>query len=241
MLSLTIAMFHEIFALTALFLLALPGLSIQAQGDTPAVTPDNIIQTPIQGILTTTPVPETTTLQVIIQSPSTGDAIQGVVTIMGNIVAEDFQNGELTFSYVHNPTSTWFLMKTIEEPSDNGIIAEWDTTTITDGNYNLRLSVIYSDGNEVVTEVRDLRVRNYTPIETNTPTPITPTATPVPGSSPTPTETPIPPTATALPGNPAELTAQDVVEGFGKGILTTIGIFSLIGLYVIVRNRITKK
>lgn len=241
MLSLTIAMFHEFFALTALFLLALPGLSIQVQGDTPAVTPDNIIQTPIQGILTTTPVPEPTTLQVIIQSPSTGDAIQGVVTIMGNIVAEDFQHGELTFSYVQNPTSTWFLMKTIEEPNDNGIIAEWDTTTITDGNYNLRLSVIYADGNEVVTEVRDLRVRNYTPIETNTPTPITPTATPVPGSSPTPTETPIPPTATALPGNPAELTAQDVAEGFGKGILTTIGIFSLIGLYVIVRNHITKK
>jgi hypothetical protein len=232
MLSLTIAMFHEFFALTAMFLLAVPGLSAQAQGDTPVVTPNNIIQTPIPGILTTTPVPETETLPVIIQSPSPGDAIQGVITIMGSIVAEDFQHGELSFSYVQNPTSTWFLIKTIEEPNENGIISEWDTTTITDGTYNLRLSVIYADGNEVVIEIRDLRVRNYTPIETNTP---------VPGSSPAPTETPIPPTATALPGNPAELAPQDVAGGFAKGILVTIGIFSLFGLYVVVRNRITNR
>lgn len=241
MLSLTIAMFHEIFVLTAMFLLAVPGLNVQAQGDTPVVTPNNTIQTPIPGILTTTPVPETETLPVIIQSPSPGDAIQGVITIMGSIFAEDFQHGELSFSYVQNPTSTWFLIKTLEEPENNGIIAEWDTTTITDGTYNLRLSVIYADGNEVVIEIRGLRVRNYTPIETNTPTPITPTATPVPGSSPTPTETPIPPTATALPGNPAELTSQDVAGGFAKGFLVTIGIFSLFGLYVVVRNRIIKR
>lgn len=241
MLSLTIAMFREIFALTLVVYLGVPGLSVLAQGDTPTSTPTNTAQTQPATVTEITPISETEAVPVTIQSPSPGGAIQGVVTIFGTIPAENFQNGELTFAYSQNPTSTWFLIEAIDEPREGGLIAEWDTTTITDGTYDLRLSIFYENTEEVIVEVPGLRVRNYTPIETNTPTPVTPTVTPVPGSSPTPTETPIPPTATSFPGNPAQITTQDVVNGFGNGVLVTLGIFSLIGLYVMVRNQIANR
>ena len=236
MLSLTIAMFRELFGLTIMLLLGVPGLSAIAQQDTPTITPTYSTKTTSANVPNTTPLPETETAQISIQSPSPGQAIQGIVTIIGNIPADGFQHGELTFSYLHNPTQIWFLIQNIKEPVANEAIAEWDTTTITDGAYNLRLSVVYEDEHDLVIDVPNLRVRNYTPIETNTPTPVTPTATPVPGSSPTPTETPIPPTATSLPKNPAQLTTDDISLGFGKGALVAIGIFALIGLYVIVRK-----
>lgn len=241
MLSLTVAMFREIFSLTIVLFLGVPGLSASAQGDSPTVTSTHTEQILPTNIPSTTPIPKTEAPQITIQLPSPGEAIQGVVTIIGTISAENFQHGELTFSYSQNPTSTWFLIQTIEQPKNNAMIAEWDTTTITDGTYDLRLSVFYENTDEVVVEVFGLRVRNYTPIETNTPTPVTPTATPVPGASPTPTETPIPPTPTSLPGNPAQITTQDVVIGFGKGVLFTVGFFSLIGLYVMVRNQFTNR
>lgn len=241
MLSLTVAMFREFFALTIVLLLGLPGLIARAQEDSPTATPTHTELLPTVRIPSTTPIPETETSLIYIQSPSPGEAIQGVVTITGAISVENFQHGELTFSYSQNPTSTWFLIQAIEEPMDNEMIAEWDTTTITDGSYDLRLSVFYENTGEVLVEVPGLRLRNYTPIETNTPTPVTPTATPVPGASPTPTETPVPPTPTSLPSNPAQLTTQDVVIGFGKGVLFTAGLFSLIGLYVLVRNQFTNR
>ncbi len=61
--------------------------------------------------------------------------------------------------------------------------------------------------------VPGLRVRNYTPIETDTPTPLPPSATSGPGTAaaaqpypehdPHPSATPLPPTPTPLPTNPA--------------------------------------
>jgi hypothetical protein len=233
-------MFHVLFSLTLVLLHGVPGLSAIAQQDTPTITPTNSVKTTSTNVPLITPIPETATAQISIQSPSPGQAIQGFVTIIGNIPTDDFQHGELSFSYLNNPTKTWFLIQNINEPIVDGSIAEWDTTTITDGAYNLRLSVVYEDAGDQVIDVTNLRVRNYTPIETNTPTPLTPTVTPVPGSSPTPIETPIPPTATSLPKNPAQLTTADITLGFGKGALVAIGVFALGGLYFIIRKVLAK-
>ena len=89
------------------------------------------------------------------------------------------------------------------------------------------------------TVVKGLRVRNYTPIETSTPTPVTPTATLLPGELPT--ATPTPPTyhhphPTALPPNPAGLVPGDVAFSLGKGALGVAGFFALMGVYGLVRR-----
>ncbi len=193
-----------------------------------------------------TPTPDTIETpqlpQVSITSPQTGAALQGNISVTGTTVVPGFEYAELTFAYHEHPTDTWFLISSSEEAVLQGMIAQWDTSTITDGIYDLRLTVTLVDGERVSAIVSGIRVRNYSPIETDTPTPVTPTSTPAPGElppatiTPTPTQTPIPPSATPLPTNSLELTNQDFALNLGKGALATIGIFALIGLYQTIKK-----
>lgn len=179
-----------------------------------------------------------------ITSPRPGEALQGVVAIIGCIPGEKFAAAELTFGYKDDPTQTWFFITAFSSPGE-GALAEWDTTPLTDGEYTLRLSVIRSDGSRLDATVSGLRVRNYTPIETSTPTPPS-TPTPLPPGEPSPTPertasptvtiTSIRPTATPLPPNPAELTHPQLLTASGKGALAVIGLFASLGVYWLVKN-----
>ena len=208
-------LFHLFFLL--LPLLSLPGHRPGLQQDEPTSTPP----------------------EVAIVSPSSGDALQGTVPVTGNTAVDGFLRAELTFAYSDDPTNTWFLIFESDQPTSNGELTRWDTTTLTDGDYSLRLVVTLQDNTQLVATLQNLRLRNYTPIETDTPTP---TQTPVPGNTlvptqtSTPTITPIPPTSTALPPNPAQLTSQDVALSLGKGAIGAIAALGIIGLYVAVRN-----
>lgn len=181
-----------------------------------------------------------------ITSPLPGQAVQGVVSIQGSSTAESvageaFWKAEIAFSYADAP-ETWFLIAESSEPVTGGVLAQWDTTRITDGNYALRLLVRQMDGSEQAMVVEHVRVRNYSPIETDTPTPI-PTATealetpgPTVTLTPTPTLTPLPRTATPLPTNPAVLTPAQAAEGMGKGVLGAAGVFAGLGVYYQIRR-----
>jgi len=177
---------------------------------------------------------------VTILSPVPGQALQGLVPIIGNTAQEAFQAAELEFAYTHDPTHTWFLINESDKPVAGGLLAQWDTTTLTDEIYDLRLTVLMKDGHRESMTVSGLRVRNYTPIETDTPTPVAPTSTPVPGdtpvptTTPTPTITPIPPTFTPFPPNPAQLSTLDITTNLGKGALAVVGMFALMGIYYLV-------
>lgn len=206
---------HLIFLL--LPLLSLPGYRSALQQDEPTGTPSEIA----------------------IISPSQGDALQGSVPVTGNTAVDGFLRAELTFAYSDDRTDTWFLIFETDQPPSNGSLAQWDTTTLTDGEYSLRLVVTLQNGTQMATTVQNLRLRNYTPIETDTPTPTQtplPGNTPVPTQTPTPTITPIPPTSTPLPPNPAQLTSQDIALSLGKGAIGAIAALGVIGLYAAVRN-----
>ncbi len=185
-----------------------------------------------------TPTPEPP--GVAITSPVGGQALQGSVSILGDSDVEGFQSVELSFSYAQDTTSSWFLITESDQPVADGELAQWDTTTITDGEYDLRLVVLTADGDQASVMVPNLRVRNYTPIETDTPvvepTAVTTAETPAPTGTDTPTVTPVPPTATPLPPNPAEIGAQDITLSLGKGVLATLGAFLVIGLYASIRR-----
>ncbi len=180
--------------------------------------------------------------QLAIHSLISGQALQGNVSITGNSAVEGFRSARLDFSYADNPTGTWFVIQLSDEPVANGTLAQWNTTTITDGTYTLRLTVTLEDGSQTSVSIYGLRVRNYTPIETPTPTPITPTATLVPGGFPipavtlTPSATLIPPTSTPLPPNPDQLSTRDIAISMGKATLAVIGLFGLAGLYQVIRS-----
>lgn len=187
---------------------------------------------------TATPMPAL----VHITFPADSQALKGKVAITGNTRIQGFSSSELSFSYSDNPTGTWFLIQISSQAVDDGVLVEWDTSTITDGVYDLQLEVDLLSGESIIYTVSKLRVRNYTPVETETPTPVTPTSTPLPGDTPiptatsTPTETPVPPTRTALPPNPAQVTRQDLGISLGKGALFTLGLFALMGIYFSVKT-----
>jgi len=180
-----------------------------------------------------------------IESPVTGQAVQGSTAIRGSTGMDRFQSYEVNFSYEGDPTRTWFLIQEGTAPIQDGVLAEWDTTTITDGEYTLRLLVTLNDGTQVEANAKGIRVRNYSPIETDTPTPFPPLVTLVPGISgafatpsytPAWTLTPLPMTPTPLPTNPAVITSSQIAQTLGTGAVISIGMLALLGAYLGLRS-----
>lgn len=179
-----------------------------------------------------------------IRFPQPGQALQGSLSILGAIAGADFVRFELQFSYHGDPTGAWFLIAEAQTLPESEVLAEWDTGSLTDGVYDLRL-VVYRQGGEQSYLIPAVRVRNYTLVETNTPTPVTPTATTRPGDTPAPTvtatatTTPLPsatPSLTPLPANPGEIGRADLLRSLGNGALLTAGAFALMGLYALLRR-----
>ena len=178
-------------------------------------------------------------------SHADGDALRGTVPIRGMTDVEGFVSWELTFGYANDTTGSWFLIAEGNEPISNGLLAEWETASITDGTYNLRLTIYLEGGRRSHTIVNDLRIRNYTPIETLTPTPTityTPyTETPLPSQTPSltpvPTETPIPNTPTPLPTNPAEVSTTEFNNSLVRGAAGALALFVIAGLYASIKRR----
>jgi hypothetical protein len=167
-------------------------------------------------------------------APEAGGVLQGTVGVTGTTAVDGFAAAELDFAYAGDPTGTWFLIVTLGVPVYQDALAAWDTTTITDGDYDLRLRVILSDGTFVDATVEGLRVRNYTAIETPTPPPALPQALPEPTS--TLTRTPHP-TPTALPRNPAEIAPVDMWGSLTAGGLAALTALAVMGLYLRLRRR----
>ena len=177
--------------------------------------------------------------QVAIYSPTTGQVLQGTIAITGRTSVEGFSIAELRFSYMQDLADTWFLIYESDEAVSDGELTQWDTSTITDGEYKLRLVVTLQDGSQLTSDINNLRVRNYTPIETNTPEPNAtraPGDTPIPTITPTSTITPLPPSATPLPPNPAIISSQEILLSMGKGALVAVSFFALLGLYQLIRS-----
>jgi len=171
--------------------------------------------------------------QVSIRSPQAGEALQGQVTITGNSDVTGFVSVEVSFSYANDPTGTSFLIAVSSQPVAQGALAVWDTTTVTDGLYTLRLRVTLADGSYVDVTVPDLRVRNYTPVETSTPTAAPVHATPVLNAIATVTPYPTP---TSLPSNPVALSPSRIYTSLGYGALIVASLFLLFGLYARLRG-----
>lgn len=92
-----------------------------------------------------------------ITAPSPSTPLQGTVTIEGSTIMEGFISWEITFGYASDSTGTWFLMAEGDEQVSSGELTQWDTTTITDGNYSLRLTVYVQGGRREHYVVNDLQ------------------------------------------------------------------------------------
>ena len=179
--------------------------------------------------------------QLIISSPLEGQIVQGLVTVSGTVAILGFADYELSFAYQDDSTQTWFVLASSSLPVFEGELGIWDTTTLTDGDYILRLRVFLLDGSVQETTVSGLRVRNYTAIPTST---LTPTATAVVRFAvPTAqliapalaTTTPSLPTPTPLPPNPVGLARASISDALGKGAALALLLF--LGFALLLRLR----
>jgi len=195
------------------------------------------------GAGTLTVIPEIPTPSpVSVSYPIHGLKLIGVVNITGSIALDGWTSYEISFSYADDATSAWFPFASGKNPVVNNALAAWDTTKLSDGDYNLRLRV-FVNGSFQDGFVYGLRVRNYTvdtpvPTLTFTPTatPTRPAATVIPTFTPTTTPT-IYPTPTALPSNPATLNVEAIVSSLWRGVLFTAILFVVFGVFLRLRRR----
>ncbi|MDK1027918.1 MAG: hypothetical protein QGM50_10285 [Anaerolineae bacterium] len=175
-------------------------------------------------------------------SPFEGQVIQGIYVISGSVNLVGFSSYTLSFAFNEDPTQTWFLLNTNSLPVFEGEIGIWDTTTLTDGDYSLRLYVVLSDGSEQESIVTNLQVRNYTlvPISESTSTKASdfqfspPTALLI-----TPelaTQAKSFPTLTLLPANPAALTEPEISRALLQGAALVFILFLGFGIFIRLRR-----
>jgi hypothetical protein len=171
-----------------------------------------------------------------ISSPVSGQFLRGKVDVTGRTDIPNFVSAQLDFGYASDPADNWFTIQTFSQPVADGVLTTWDTTFISDGDYNLRLRILLQDGTFQDVTVTDLHIRNYT---TDTPTPILETPTEIqPSSFPTPMllDTSDPPTAlpratpTSLPANPASVSEEEIYVSLKRGALVVLILFLFFGL-----------
>src|SRR5512143_3282507 len=81
----------------------------------------------------------------VITSPAEGEILKGLVMVNGVTDIPNFASAELDFAYDPDPTGSWFTLQTSSLPVTGGVIAIWDTTAVSDGDYILRLRVTLLD------------------------------------------------------------------------------------------------
>lgn len=105
-----------------------------------------------------------------ISSPSDGSTVSGSVQISGSALHPAFQRYELYFTA--EPGENWVFIGDIHTNQvNNGFLGSWETGSLPDGSYSLRLRVVRLDGNYDDGFARNLVVANSAPVATDTPIP----------------------------------------------------------------------
>jgi len=151
-----------------------------------------------------------------ITAPATGQVVSGIVTIEGTAAHPEFLRYDLAFAFPNDPTDTWFtIAEAVETPVHDSRLGIWDTSGITEGEYDLRLRVWTSSGEPLIAEVRQVHVGRIGPppgastAEGPSSATPNPTAT-VAAEGPTPVST-----LAAPPAPPARLGRSQIALGLG--------------------------
>ena len=177
-----------------------------------------------------------------ISAPQSGDVIRGQVEIAGNMTVPNFSSAALEFKYASDSADNWFTIQTFPQPVADSALAVWDTTTLTDGDYDLRLRIFLIDGTFQDVTISDLKIRNDTPepteiVLTETPLPQFNAATSLPALSQlTSTAIITFPSSTPLPANPASVTTTSIYSTFSRGALIVLILFIFFSLILRLRK-----
>lgn len=175
-----------------------------------------------------------------ISHPLPGGVAQGLLQISGTIEVDNFLSYTLEFSFQESADEAWFLISEGNSNISDSVLGEWDTSSIPDGNYKLRLTVNRQTDEAIILLVEGIRVRNYSQIETDTPVPTSEILTITPTITETSTATSTPEfkiTPTPLPPNPASISLADIQNNILWGAILGVAIFVIFLLYRTGRNR----
>jgi hypothetical protein len=96
--------------------------------------------------------------QIMITAPQPGDDVKGIVNIMGTANVPNFA----FYKYEIAPVGTqnWATVSAAREPVVNNSLGNWSTTSLTNGEYFLRLVITDNVGKELEPCVLAVRVLN---------------------------------------------------------------------------------
>src|SRR5262249_27204871 len=194
-----------------------------------------------------------------ITSPKDGDSLFGLVNIQGTASNPNMQRYTLQFDLQETQPVQWFpIAGPITQQVKDGVLGQWNTTSVPDGRYQIRLRVVLRDGTVLEDKVQNLHFTNKQPtaLPTVLPTATIPTTTnPTAGPSPTPlivqppSNTPRPalPTVavTLAPPTPDPASGPDAVtvfsamqSAFCTGVYIALGAFFVLGVYVVIHSKL---
>lgn len=174
-----------------------------------------------------------------IQSPGNEDTLQGNVPIIGTVTGNGFQSAEISFRYQDTESQSWFVIAQTTSPVVDDLIATWDTSTIADGVYEIRVMAVFDDGRKQEEIIANLNVRNYTPFDPiNTVEPVLQSElneqTPIIPIKATPTLRPSP---TSMPANEMIITQSQFINTAIQGAILGILFLLVVALFIIIRRR----
>ena len=169
--------------------------------------------------------------------------MRGTIVITGTTAVPNFAAADLSFAYEGDRTNTWFALEEIDRPITGSRLGTWDTTTISDGDYVLRLRV-QGQGGSLLEDRVDVQVRNYTapvlPTATVTATTLpvarVPTAIFLPIEITSTSTALVHTTSTPLPPNPVAVSETAVYGTFARGAIVAGALGVILALAVLRRR-----
>ncbi len=119
-----------------------------------------VLPPPIFSFPTATPLP----VSIVILSPIPGNVVASNVQVLGAATHPNFLQYQVEWGSDPNPGNLWFPVGGVRQtPVINGLLDIWNTTSLQDGVYQLRLRVFLRDGTSLATVVNSVRVQNRIP------------------------------------------------------------------------------
>lgn len=174
-----------------------------------------------------------------IQSPVDGDYLQGSVQVIGTVIGTGLQTAEISFRYQDSQSQSWFVIGQTSTPVVDDIIATWDTSTIADGVYQIRVLAVYENERQQEKIISNLNVRNYTPfdpIKTGNPETLSTEIieNPIVTIETTPTMRSSP---TAMPANEMVISQSQFITTVIQGGILGVLLLFVIALFILIRSR----
>jgi len=82
--------------------------------------------------------------EIIVTSPETGQEVSGTISLVGTVNVDNF--GFYKYAVSSQGSDIWATISAGRQLVDEGEIGLWDTTTLTPGDYELRLEVTDNQG-----------------------------------------------------------------------------------------------